>query len=671
VKNNYNDPRSFILNNRYLISDNYKFVNHSAEGWSYGSDVGFAEQSQQSSNGWRVHVTGNNPGIVSPQFSGGILATGAIAHFSMKAEGTDPQFTSVYGKVVCGKVWVKDETGSWNNSVNIELANKDYHYDPDNDGNYNEYNSGQANFYRANFSSLRSNLLIKQFSIELTDGYGAGNIYWRIDSLKMFEKIVDGTVNIASSGNGAGNVAIGVYKPQNMLLSSVSQNSVTLSWNQGANAILGTDYHVYAATSKYSSSANEVAVTTNNSYSDVGLSSNTKYYYWVKAAIGSEMSDFSDSVYATTQSAAPDGSVPTVPTNLTCGFESNSQVKLRWSCGDNNPNNIAGYKLFKGTTSNPSQAVYLALTSATEQEVSGLNPSSAYYFWVKAVNHNNQESGFSAMDTAKMADFFYPPENLTAVNSNGSVNLSWSCQPSGLIFRVYRSTMADFSNQFMLLQCYMTSYADNTGQNGTTYYYRVCSTKDSAVSDYSNPASATVTSFPAPDSFRVVETKFDRVRLAWKRSPGTIYNYWIFRGQGNAQQWSNPTNDTFYVDSSVIPGQTYYYKIRAHSSVYSGITPELWITIPFKKKVYQDFVILPDADSNGFAEIAYLYKKGEDSTIVSILDLGNDRVLQTYGFSNYSPNSLVLTSAGGQLKLIVALDSLDGSKTVFGQSMLD
>jgi hypothetical protein len=267
-----------------------------------------------------------------------------------------------------------------------------------------------------------------------------------------------------------------------------------------------------------------------------------------------------------------------------------------------------------------------------------------------------------------MANFISPPENLTGNNSNGAVNLSWSCQTSGVVFKVYRALQSDFSDQQVVISQYPLTFVDVTCQSGTTYYYRVCSILNSAISDYSNYVAVTPTTFPPPSNFRVVELKPGRVKLAWERSLGTIYHYWVFRGQNNCQQWANSSGDngdTTYTDSTAVCGQTYYYKIRAQSNVMSGIMDQpIYATIPFKKNVYSDFVFLPDADSNGYPEVAYLYKKGDDSAIVSIMDLGNNRVLQTFGFGNYHPNTLLQTQIGGQIKLIAALDSLDSVKTI-------
>jgi fibronectin type 3 domain-containing protein len=374
----------------------------------------------------------------------------------------------------------------------------------------------------------------------------------------------------------AGDPSPELSPPRNLSAASVSQNSITIIWDPRLDNTLNFTYNIYRSTNQSFGSASLIASTANNSYSDVGLSSGTIYYYWVKALSGSLLSDYSNLVAVTTQSAGGDGTTPTAPNNLSCAFLSNSQVNVRWSCGANNPNNIADYKLFKGTTNNSATAVYWALTPYTEQVITGLDPSTTYYFWAKAVNHNGVESGFSAMVSVNMANYFFPPENLTATNSNGSIILNWSCQSSNVSFIVYKSSVADFSSQSVIQQATSLNCIDAGGTVGSTYYYRVCSNLNGILSGYSNAVSATFSAFLPPSNFRIVEVISGKVKLAWDRSPGTIYDYWVMRYLNGTRQWLNSTTDTFYVDSTVAPGVTYSYKIKARSNITSAISVELF-----------------------------------------------------------------------------------------------
>jgi fibronectin type 3 domain-containing protein len=385
------------------------------------------------------------------------------------------------------------------------------------------------------------------------------------------------TANIAEGNyQFAGNASTDVPIPQNVTAWSLSQNGISISWNKPFDTTISLSYNIYRSTNQSFGSSGLIASTVNNVYTDVGLVANTKYYYWVKSVLGSELSDYSNAVSATTQSSPGNGTTPTAPSNVTCAFEGSSQVKVSWSCGANDPSNIGSYQLFMGTTNNSAQASYYAATVNPWQEVSGLSQSTTYYFWIKAFNHSGISSGYSSVVSVTTANYVYPPENLTAVNSNGSVNLSWSCQSSGVVFKVYRSSAADFSNQSMIFQTTALYFVDNDGQAGATYYYRVCSGLNGLVSDYSNDVSATFTTFPPPANFRIVEVISNEVKLAWDRSPGTIYNYYLYRYFNGNQQWVRFVTDTFCVDSTVEPGKTYSYKVRAHSLLISAFSREVF-----------------------------------------------------------------------------------------------
>jgi hypothetical protein len=121
---------------------------------------------------------------------------------------------------------------------------------------------------------------------------------------------------------------------------------------------------------------------------------------------------------------------------------------------------------------------------------------------------------------------------------------------------------------------------DVSGQAGVTYYYRVCSVLNGAVSDYSNIVAGTATAIPFPGNFRIVSVGLDRVSLAWDKPAGTVYNYFVFRFLNGTGQGYHIVTDTFYVDSTVLPGKTYSYRIR--SGLSTGISPissEIFATI--------------------------------------------------------------------------------------------
>lgn len=93
-----------------------------------------------------------------------------------------------------------------------------------------------------------------------------------------------------------------INPPTGVTATATSSSTITVSWNAVSGA---TKYDVYYSTSPYSSSALHVGETDSLSMGITGASSNTTYYFWVKASNGSKTSDFSSYASVTTESSWP------------------------------------------------------------------------------------------------------------------------------------------------------------------------------------------------------------------------------------------------------------------------------------------------------------------------------------------------------------------------------
>ena len=183
----YVDPIAFIFEQQYDSTYSYSFSSGSNDGWSFEWDLEFLTPGE--SGVFSTHVTGDNPGIKSPEYSPMIFAKGAVAHFSMKIVGQtltfyeDEEERKISNEC---QVWARAADDSWH-LVNVELANADYYYDPNNDGVYDVVQN-DYNVYRVNFSNLSNDFEIVQFSIEPVQSAGSGNIQCFIDWVKIYEK---------------------------------------------------------------------------------------------------------------------------------------------------------------------------------------------------------------------------------------------------------------------------------------------------------------------------------------------------------------------------------------------------------------------------------------------------------------------------------------------------
>lgn len=145
---------AIYYNNMYL----YTFIFYN-EGWSTGNNTEEAIGIEPYS--WYVQVTGSNPRVLSPEFTKDVNAGDLIVHFRAKITGV-----TSYAQ---GNIYVKDETDSWNNSAAFYVTA---------DGNFHDYVVPLSGVYDPD-------ILVKQFSIELTDGNGAPSEYWEFDFVRV------------------------------------------------------------------------------------------------------------------------------------------------------------------------------------------------------------------------------------------------------------------------------------------------------------------------------------------------------------------------------------------------------------------------------------------------------------------------------------------------------
>ena len=80
---------------------------------------------------------------------------------------------------------------------------------------------------------------------------------------------------------------------------AIASNKINLSWHSSAGA---TSYTLFRNTGLNSNSATRVTEPLGTTYTDIGLTTATKYYYWLKAVNSKGSSPFSVNISQTTKS---------------------------------------------------------------------------------------------------------------------------------------------------------------------------------------------------------------------------------------------------------------------------------------------------------------------------------------------------------------------------------
>jgi YD repeat-containing protein len=187
--------------------------------------------------------------------------------------------------------------------------------------------------------------------------------------------------------------------PSSLTATAVSSNQINLSWTDNSNNETGFKIErKIGASGTYS----QVAIVGANiiAYSDTGLTSETTYYYRVKAYNAAGDSGYTNEVSATTF-AVP----PSAPSGLTATAVSIGQINLGWN---DNSTNETGFKIERkeGVSGTYSQ-IGMVGANVTSYPDAGLASGTTYYYRIRAYNAVGESS---YTNEANATTFVYVPQ---------------------------------------------------------------------------------------------------------------------------------------------------------------------------------------------------------------------------------------------------------------------
>ena len=363
--------------------------------------------------------------------------------------------------------------------------------------------------------------------------------------------------------------------PGNVAATALSTSQIQISWSASTDTESGVGgYRIYR-----DGSASPLATVTTTSYTDAGLTASTTYNYRVLAfdlATPPNASALSAAVSATTQTP-PDTTAPTVPANVTATALSSSQIQISWSASTDTESGVAGYRIYRDGS-----ATVLATTTATNYTDTGLTPSTAYSYRVRAFDLATPTANESALSVAATANTQAPPDTtaptvpagVTATaQSPSQIQISWSASAdteSGVGgYRIYRN-----GSGIALATTTSTNYTDTGLTPSTAYSYRVrafdLATPTANESALSVAAAATTEAAPdttapsVPVNVTATAQSTTQIQISWSASTDTesgVGGYRIYR-DGSATALATVTM-TSYTDSGLTASTAYSYRVRA------------------------------------------------------------------------------------------------------------
>lgn len=242
-------------------------------------------------------------------------------------------------------------------------------------------------------------------------------------------KAYDAAGNVSASGEALCIAAVADSQPPTVpgspFASSVSFNSITLSWKPSTDNVGVKRYEIYVCGTKKAS-------TSATSYTCKSLSPERTYNFTIKAYdTAGNCSSSSSTVYANT---LVDNTAPTMPYGLKASSITETEVSLIWSPSSDNVK-VKGYEIY-------CDGKKAGTSSKTTYTSKKLIPGNCYKYTIKAIDTSGLRSAESTCLTiTTVKDLKSPttPERLKISSLNGSsVSLSWNVSSDNVKVKGYK-----------------------------------------------------------------------------------------------------------------------------------------------------------------------------------------------------------------------------------------
>jgi fibronectin type 3 domain-containing protein len=235
------------------------------------------------------------------------------------------------------------------------------------------------------------------YSYEVLAGDAAGN-------LSGFSSVA--TLVTATTQQAQDNTA--PSSPANLAAAAVSSSQINLTWTASFDNVGVTGYQVSRCLGFGCRFFTQVGTAATTAYSDTGLAANTLYSYRVRAIDGAgNLSNSSNTANAKTL-AASDTTPPTAPTNLSATPVGSAQVNLSWTASTDNVG-VTGYQVWRCQNAGCTNFAQIGSPAGNSYSDTGLTPSTAYSYEVRATDAAGNLSSFSSVASAVTQTTVTPP----------------------------------------------------------------------------------------------------------------------------------------------------------------------------------------------------------------------------------------------------------------------
>ena len=293
--------------------------------------------------------------------------------------------------------------------------------------------------------------------------------------------------------------------PTNLAGTAPAHDRVTLTWSDNASNESGYEVQLAMQPTEFSTALNLAAGSTTATVT--GLGQEITHYFRVRAFNAAGNSAFSN-VVAVTTPREPGPPTLAAPTNLRVTATSSSTVALAWT---DNASSEIGFEIGRSADGVNFEWSPRGTANLNTGEVNGLQPTTTYYFGVRAYQHSadgwyylhSESSNIVTATTSAAPPPPVPPNapsNLVATaTSSSQINLTWTDNSNNEAgFEIVRSNDNVTFSSVASAGANLTSYADAGLAASTTYYYYLRALNTAGASGPTITANATTQASSAP-----------------------------------------------------------------------------------------------------------------------------------------------------------------------------
>ncbi|MDO4176188.1 MAG: CHAP domain-containing protein [Bacillota bacterium] len=391
-------------------------------------------------------------------------------------------------------------------------------------------------------------------------------------------------------------------------------NSVSFAWGEYT---LATGYHVFKSSSK-DGKYEKVGRVLTNSWTRTGLTTNKTCYYKVRAFYKDSKGKVTYSQFSSPIAGTPQGfDAKGKPADFKGMGTTYNSISIAWS-----PYNMAtGYEVYKSTSKN-GKYEKIKSTTDTSYTRTGLTTNKKCYYKVRAYRTENGKTTYSAFTSPVSGTPKMVTPAVSVAGQTSSIKISWNAVSGASGYEVYRATSKNGSYS-KIGTTSSKSYTNDSITKNKYYYYKVRAYRTvSGSKKYSGYSSVKegVTGPGQVGQLTAVSEEKD-IKLSWGKVSGAS-GYEIQRA-GNDGKYSvvGTSTTNSFKDVNVANGQTYYYKVRAYTSLSGGKSYGA-----FNKSGYSRSTVVSTA-------VAWLGCKESNKSNKPIIDLYNKNMGTNFSYT--------------------------------------